>query len=62
MAQIRTFNAARGHPSEGPFLSDNIEEHPLVKQIEDAGYDDFSFKLCRTDFSDEERWQRFLKE
>ncbi len=28
-----------------PSFSDNIEEHPFVKQIEDAGYRKFGFIL-----------------
>jgi hypothetical protein len=58
IARIQAADAAIGRP---PRTLLEIE-HPLVKVVEDAGYEDFGFLLFRTDFTSESRWERFLAE
>ncbi|KAJ5724338.1 hypothetical protein N7488_002373 [Penicillium malachiteum] len=37
-------------------------DDPVVEVVERGGFDDFGFIVFRTDYSDEERWEQWLKE
>ena len=55
-ARIVAANAAIGRPPRKMLE----KEHPLVKIVEDAGYEDFGFVLFRTTFTSDSRWKRFV--
>jgi hypothetical protein len=57
MDRIHAEDAARGLPRRNSYPD---AELPLVKQVESAGFDKFGFFVFRTDFSDDERWDRFV--
>lgn len=59
MTIINDDRAARGAP---PISQEQRDLHPLVKQVESSGFQDFGFILFRTDYSNEARWQRFVEE
>ncbi|OBT76557.1 hypothetical protein VF21_05372 [Pseudogymnoascus sp. 05NY08] len=57
IARIRARDAAKGLPPRDiPGIN-----HPLVKIVEEAGYEEFGFVMVRTDFTSESRWERFVE-
>lgn len=57
-ARIRAADAANGRALRN--MPDT--EDPLVRVIQDTGYEDFGFILFRTDFTSDSRWERFVSE
>lgn len=56
IARIRARDTAKGLPPRDiPGIN-----HPLVKIVEEAGYEEFGFVMVRTDFTSESRWERFV--
>lgn len=57
IAHIREQDTAEGLPPRDiPGIN-----HPLVKIVEEAGYEDFGFVMVRTEFTSESRWERFVE-
>lgn len=57
IARIREQDVAGGLPPRDiPGIN-----HPLVKIVEEARYEDFGFVMVRTDFTSESRWERFIE-
>ncbi|KAJ5608666.1 hypothetical protein N7528_009233 [Penicillium herquei] len=48
-------------PAPGVPLFEKNDD-PVVEVVERGGFDDFGFIVFRTDYSDEERWEQWLKE
>ena len=43
-----------------PLFEEN--DDPVLEVVERGGFDDFGFIVFRTDYSDEQRWEQWLKE
>lgn len=45
-----------------PIFDDTPKDDPIVQVVERAGLSDFGFMIFRTDYSSEERWEKWQEE